>query len=303
MPRPVLSSKNGASACRRRSRRCRRPSPATRVEPADDDRRVLLDHRHLAILPGVGLQLLRLRVVAAWPSIPMWARISEPSASVSTTLPWIRRSAGVSRFDRRVLEALGPDAEDHLAAVVVADRRMRGERLVVDREGVDAHRRRERSPSLWIIASTRFIDGLPMKPADEEVDGAVVELLGRRDLLQLAGAHDRDAVAHRHRLDLVVRDVDRRDVEVALQARDLGARLHAQLGVEVRERLVHQERLRMRARSRGPSRRAGADRPRARAACGSSSGSSPSVRAASFTRWSISAFGTFLTRSPNAMFS
>ena len=53
-----------------------------------------------------------------------------------------------------------------------------------------------------------FIAGLPMKPPDEHVQRPVVELLGRGDLLQLALAHDRDAVAHRHRLDLVVRDVD-----------------------------------------------------------------------------------------------
>src|SRR3712207_7956220 len=33
--------------------------------------------------------------------------------------------------------------------------------------------------------------------------------------------------------------------EVGLQLGDLGAHLHAQLGVEVRERLVHQERVRL----------------------------------------------------------
>ena len=76
--------------------------------------------------------------------------------------------------------------------------------------------------------------------ADEEVDRPLVELLRRRDLLELALAHDRDAVAHRHRLDLVVRDVDRRHAELVLQARDLGAHVHAELRVEVRERLVHQ---------------------------------------------------------------
>ena len=55
----------------------------------------------------------------------------------------------------------------------------------------------------------------------------------------------RDPVAHRHRLDLVVGDVDRGDAEVVLDAGDLGAHLHAELGVEVRQRLVHQERLRV----------------------------------------------------------
>ena len=38
-----------------------------------------------------------------------------------------------------------------------------------------------------------------------------------------------------------MRDVDRGDTEAALQRRDLRARLHTQLGVEVRQRLVHEE--------------------------------------------------------------
>ena len=60
-----------------------------------------------------------------------------------------------------------------------------------------------------------------------------------------SAAHDRDPVPHRHRLGLVVRDIDRRHPEVPLDARDLGAHLDAELGVEVRERLVHEERLRV----------------------------------------------------------
>ena len=90
-----------------------------------------------------------------------------------------------------------------------------------------------------------FIAGLPMKPPTNMFSGPVVELLRRRDLLQLALAHDGDAVAHRHRLDLVVRDVDRRHSELALDLLDVGAHLDAELGVEVRQRLVHQERLRL----------------------------------------------------------
>jgi hypothetical protein len=57
--------------------------------------------------------------------------------------------------------------------------------------------------------------------------------------------HDGDAVAHGHRLDLVVRDVDRRHAQLLLDAGDLRAHLHAQLRVEFRERLVHQEHLRL----------------------------------------------------------
>ena len=80
---------------------------------------------------------------------------------------------------------------------------------------------------------------------DEQVGRVLVEHLRRVDLLDHAGAHDRHAVAERHRLGLVVRDVDHRRPETLLDPRHLGAHLHAQLGVEVGERLVHQERLRV----------------------------------------------------------
>ena len=73
----------------------------------------------------------------------------------------------------------------------------------------------------------------------------LVQRLRLVDLLQLSLADDRDAVAHRHRLGLVVGHVDRRDAEVVLDPRDLGPHLHSQLRVEVRQRFVHQERLRV----------------------------------------------------------
>ena len=67
---------------------------------------------------------------------------------------------------------------------------------------------------------------------------------GRRpDLLEHPGAHHRDPVTQSHRLGLVVGDVDRGRLELLLDPRDLGSHLHAQLGVEVRQRLVHQEHL------------------------------------------------------------
>ncbi len=73
----------------------------------------------------------------------------------------------------------------------------------------------------------------------------VVQVLRCVDLLQVATRQHRDPVAHRHRLDLVVGDVHGGDVERVLELGDLGPHLHAQLGVEVRQRLVHQERLRL----------------------------------------------------------
>ncbi len=81
--------------------------------------------------------------------------------------------------------------------------------------------------------------------ADEEVHRPLVELLRGRDLLELALAHHGDPMSHRHRLDLVVGDVDRRHSELVLEARDLRSHVDAELRVEVRERLVHEVRLRL----------------------------------------------------------
>ena len=57
--------------------------------------------------------------------------------------------------------------------------------------------------------------------------------------------HHHDLVGHGHRLDLVVGDVDGRGLQPLVQLLDLGAHLHAQLGVEIGERLVEQEDLRI----------------------------------------------------------
>ncbi len=65
----------------------------------------------------------------------------------------------------------------------------------------------------------------------------------RADLLDLAGAQHDDLVGQRHRLDLVVRDVDHRRAELLVQLGDLEPHLDAQLGVEVGERLVEEEHL------------------------------------------------------------
>ena len=43
------------------------------------------------------------------------------------------------------------------------------------------------------------------------------------------------------KFDLIVRDVNRRGAHLLVHALDLGAHLHAQLGVEIRQRLVEQQ--------------------------------------------------------------
>jgi hypothetical protein len=83
------------------------------------------------------------------------------------------------------------------------------------------------------------------EPGHEQVGGSVVHLLRGVHLLQDAAVHHGHPVAHRHRLGLVMGDVDHGHAQVALDPGDLGAHLHAQLGIQVRQRLVHQERLRL----------------------------------------------------------
>ena len=88
---------------------------------------------------------------------------------------------------------------------------------------------------------------------DERRRGRAVHLRGRAHLLDAAAVHDRNVVGDRQRLLLVVRDVERRDPELELDAPDLLAQLHAHLRIERRERLVEQQHARLdreRARER-----------------------------------------------------
>jgi hypothetical protein len=80
---------------------------------------------------------------------------------------------------------------------------------------------------------------------DEDVGRPLVQLQRRADLLDDAAVEHRDAVAHGHRLDLVVGDVDHRRAEFAVQLGQLDAHLHAQAGVQIRQRLIEQEHRRL----------------------------------------------------------
>ncbi|ELB86292.1 phenol hydroxylase, partial [Rhodococcus wratislaviensis IFP 2016] len=85
----------------------------------------------------------------------------------------------------------------------------------------------------------------PDEPGDEAVDRLLVQRLRARALLQDARFHDRHTVAHGHGLHLIVGDVHGGGAQPALQQRDLGAGLHPQFRVEVRQRFVHEEHLRV----------------------------------------------------------
>jgi hypothetical protein len=69
----------------------------------------------------------------------------------------------------------------------------------------------------------------------------LVDLRRRTDLHDPPVVEDRDPVAHRERLLLVVRHVDERDADLALDLLELDLHLLAELEVERAERLVEEE--------------------------------------------------------------
>ena len=142
-------------------------------------------------------------------------------------------------------QMLGPDPDHELASggsgkTRAMPREVGGKRKLLRPERQDEPIRRPRDRRLVQIHRRRADER-----GDEQVRGALVELLRRRQLLQSAPTEDRDPIAHRHRLRLIVRDVESRDSKTTLDTENLAAHLHAQARVEVRERLVHEEHCRL----------------------------------------------------------
>ena len=137
---------------------------------------------------------------------------------------------------RARLGMLGPDADGDRRAVggqVAAGQRHRA--AAVDGDAA--------------VAADRALQHVHRRGAEEARDEGVprlgVELDRRPGLLDAALLQHHDPVGHRHRLDLVVGDVDHRGPEPAVQRDQLAAHADAELGVEVRQRLVEQEGLRL----------------------------------------------------------
>ena len=83
--------------------------------------------------------------------------------------------------------------------------------------------------------------GRANEAGDVGVGRALEHLHRGGELRGAALMQHQQAVAQRHRLDLVVRHIEAGDAEAALQTADFGAHLHPQLGIEVRQRLIEQE--------------------------------------------------------------
>ena len=105
--------------------------------------------------------------------------------------------------EARILEVLRADAEHDLFFLEALQGGPRCEHVVVEGDPLVAEHGGQRP----IAPLERGLDQVhrraPDEAADEDVQRVVVQLLGRRDLLQLALAHYGDAVAHRHRLHLL----------------------------------------------------------------------------------------------------
>ncbi len=156
--------------------------------------------------------------------------MSAPSCSTISTVAEKSAVGGAGR-----LEVLGTDADGHGAPGLRRAARVPDAAAVVERDaaaafgaaGEEIHRRRAD------------------EAGDELRRGVLVDLHRRADLLGAAGVHHEHPLRERHRLDLVVRHVQARRPQPPVQLLDLEAHLHAQLRVEVRQRLVEQEHRRL----------------------------------------------------------
>src|SRR5919108_5284672 len=79
------------------------------------------------------------------------------------------------------------------------------------------------------------------EPGDERVGWPLIDLGRAAELLDPATVEDGQAVAHRQRFVLVVRDVDERDPEILLKALEEELHLLAELQVERAEGLVQEQ--------------------------------------------------------------
>ena len=143
-----------------------------------------------------------------------------------------------------ILEVGGPDAEDDLLADEVRESVLGFHHGGRHRELVTGECDR-RAAVTDQFRGDEVHRGRADEAGHEQVHRRLEEILRRVHLLQLPVPQDADAVAERHGLDLVVRHVDGRDAEPLVQLFERAPHGHAQLGVQVGQRLVHQEGLRL----------------------------------------------------------
>ena len=140
-------------------------------------------------------------------------------------------------------EVLGPDPHDHLGTRSVEQARIALDGTGSKHEAVLGERDSHDTVVDVHLAAHQVHRRTSDERRHEQVGGPQIQLLRRCNLLEHAIAEHGHAVTHGHRLDLVVGDVHHGGAEPRLQLDDVGAHLHTELRVEVRQRLVHQEHL------------------------------------------------------------
>ena len=119
-------------------------------------------------------------------------------------------------------ERLGPHPERDVAVRRAGARADgAGARTVVERHPVraDCTQRVSRpSSDSTTVARTTFIDGVPTNWATKRLRGWSYTSIGIPHCSIAPAAHHRQPIAHRHRLVVIVRDVQRRDPEAPLHA-------------------------------------------------------------------------------------
>ena len=152
----------------------------------------------------------------------------------------------IEAFDRAIDDPLGAE----IFGTIDAERKF-GESTVVDHVlGQEVFRAEAEKPA---VAREQVHRRRADEGRDEAVCRVVVDLRRRAHLTYPSMIDDGNAVAHAHRLDLIVGHIDGGDADPLLELLDLQARRGAQFGVEVRERFVEQQRGRLaheRARER-----------------------------------------------------
>ena len=140
-------------------------------------------------------------------------RATRRPTTVAATPPLVARAAG-PRGARRARRRRAPAASTACASCGVSGARPPGSSTT------------RSSPTRATRPSTVFIGGLPMKRATNRFAGRSYTSCGGPTCWSTPSFEHRDAVAHRHRLDLVVGDVDdrgRRAVAGARRARRASA--------------------------------------------------------------------------------
>ena len=143
-----------------------------------------------------------------------------------------------------IVDVLRTDAHDNFLADVrlvnqLADLGIR------NLDGVGA----ELSPNTVSLLNQLRIEEVHLRAADEGTDEQVariiVQILRSIDLLHEAVLHDDDTGSHGHSFGLVMRDVDEGRLQTLMELGDLGTHLNAELSIQVGQRLVEQEDLRV----------------------------------------------------------